>query len=128
MEEVVKLEKKYIKLSETEKDYLNRLARISGVNENVIKKVFVTQLMLLSMDYFDVDVDEFNYVIPYLANLRIKSQKEFHKKGVIPEVTIEGQPFEAVMAEMMSILDDEDPPSVSFLRDSIHSLFKSGME
>ena len=69
---------KKVKLSENEQHYIKRIARTTGIEEKIVKQVFLSFITCLTLDMYAGKKD---FTIPYFIEGSIQIKKELTPEG-----------------------------------------------
>ena len=115
--------KKYLKLSNEEKEYIKKLAVLSNSTEADITDIFLRMLIAFSLDYYDPEV-EFNFCIPFIANLKVSVEETETSEGIQPYVKIEATPNDSLIKEIAAISEGIETPIEGRVKGRIQDKFK----
>lgn len=69
---------KKVKLSENEQQYIKRIANTTGLDEKMVKQVFLSFITCITLDMYD---NKKEFMIPYFLQGDVKIKKELTPEG-----------------------------------------------
>lgn len=118
MVEEIKISKKKIKLSQEEKDYVERIASILNKEKKDVQEVFLALITCITMDMYAKNTE---FYIPYLFKSKVKFNKKVIPKGFqyTPELEIQ------ISDAFANIFEKLNSPDKTWIEEFIQSmLFK----
>ena len=80
----MKMTKSMLKTKENEDIYIQKMATISGIEPEVIKEVFLTSLICLTLDMYN---NERKLTVPYIGDILIEGNKlMFNSSNLLSDV------------------------------------------
>lgn len=108
------------KLSNSEKDILEKVIAISTKDKVVVKEVFKALLKVITYKLYQED----NVIdIPYVCRLRIDFHDKLVQDCVEVQVDLIAEPSEALKAEVKAISEGEITPTEEYVMDRIKKSF-----
>jgi len=109
---------KQIKATDNEKKIISIISSISGVPEKIVKKVFLSALMIYTTDYFDEE-EVFKIVIPYLFSVDVRPTGQSTAKGIELVLDSDAKANQAMYNEVKAILNGDYPPTAEYIKNEL---------
>lgn len=115
----------FMKLTNQEKNFLEKIIAISALDKKVGKNFFRSQLVATTISLLS---GENEIIIPYLCKLKIKYNQILTPEGIKLEVKLEAEPSEELVEEIKCILAEEDPPTKVYFKKEIAKELRNYLE
>jgi len=117
--------KQIFKLSLEEKDFLDRIVSISGLDHVMVKEVLQSTLKMITIELYSGNNE---IQIPYLCKLNLSSYEKLENTGVATIVETEAEPSQHLINEIRAINEGEITPTQQFTRQKIYKKIEEIVE
>ena len=114
-----------MKLSNEEKNFLEKIIAISALDKKVGKNFFRSQLVACTIAMLS---GENEIIIPYLCKLKIIYNQVLTPEGIRLDVKLEAEPSQELIEEIKCIVAEEDPPTKEYFKKEIAKELRNYLE
>lgn len=115
-----------MKMTPTEKDFLNKIAVISAKDVSTVRDVLRAILKSVTMELM-CKSDKF--IIPYLCEFKIEHYEKIRKKRYVETVVkLRAKPSQTLVNEITAVSEGEVSPTGNYIKNQIMKTFQNLLE